>query len=94
MAHKHLNRNPKGTRFPDIGERMTNGLNTLAPSTLKITVMDHPERKYAIVIGGSAARPSCTVQKDTALVHGRRSAGRKRCAILRRASLCSWRSTV
>jgi actin beta/gamma 1 len=48
------------TMFPGITERMTKELTALAPSTMKINVVGHPDRKYFAWIGGSilASLPS------------------------------------
>ena len=41
------------TMFPNIAERMTKEITTLAPSSMKIKVVAPPERKYSVWIGGS-----------------------------------------
>merc|ERR1740120_433230 len=41
------------TMFPGIGQRMTEELAALAPSSMKINVVAPPERKYSTWIGGS-----------------------------------------
>ena len=41
------------TMFPNIAERMTNEISTLAPSSMKVKVVAPPERKYSVWIGGS-----------------------------------------
>jgi actin-related protein len=51
------------TMFPGIAERMTKELTALAPSTMKIKVVAHPERKYSVWIGGSILASLSTFQQ-------------------------------
>merc|ERR1711865_774059 len=51
------------TMFEGIGERMTEELTALAPSTMKIKVVAPPERKYSVWIGGSILSSLSTFQQ-------------------------------
>ncbi|GMI32840.1 hypothetical protein TrRE_jg9234 [Triparma retinervis] len=50
------------TMLPGIRERITKELNILAPPTMKIKVVAHPERKYFVWIGGSILASVSTFQ--------------------------------
>merc|ERR1712008_641245 len=41
------------TMYPGIADRMQKEITALAPSTIKITIIAPPERKYSVWIGGS-----------------------------------------
>ena len=49
--------------FPGIGERMTNELTALAPSTMKISAFAPHEGKYSVWIGGSIMSSLSTFQQ-------------------------------
>ena len=49
--------------LPGIGERMTQELSALAPSTVSIEVITPPERKYSVWIGGSILSSLATFQQ-------------------------------
>jgi len=51
------------TMFPNIGERITKEITTLAPSSMKIKVVAPPERKYSVWIGGSILASLTTFQQ-------------------------------
>jgi len=50
------------TMFPNIAERLSKEVVNLAPSTMKIRVVAHPERKYSVWIGGSILSSLATFQ--------------------------------
>ncbi len=41
------------TMYPGIAGRMQKELTNLAPNSMKIKIIAHPERKYSVWIGGS-----------------------------------------
>ncbi|KAJ6798194.1 actin-like [Iris pallida] len=51
------------TMLPGIVDRMTKEITALAPSSMKIKVVAHPERKYSVWIGGSLLASLNTFQK-------------------------------
>merc|ERR1711933_566564 len=51
------------TMFPGIGERITEELTALAPSTMRVRVVVPPERKYLVWIGGSILSSLSTFQQ-------------------------------
>ncbi|KAM7166749.1 LOW QUALITY PROTEIN: beta-actin-like protein 2 [Macrochelys suwanniensis] len=51
------------TMYPGIADRMQKEIASLAPSTMKIKIIDPSERKYAIWIGGSILASLSTVQQ-------------------------------
>jgi len=51
------------TMYPNIAERLTKEMTTLAPPTMKIKVVAPPERKYSVWIGGSILASLSTFQQ-------------------------------
>ena len=51
------------TMYPGIADRMQKEITALAPSTIKIKIIDPPERKYSVWIGGSILASLSTFQQ-------------------------------
>jgi len=51
------------TMYPNIAERLTAEMTSLAPPTMKIKVVAPPERKYSVWIGGSILASLSTFQQ-------------------------------
>merc|ERR1712182_64274 len=51
------------TMFDGIAERMEKEIKALAPASMKIKIVAHPERKYSVWIGGSILASLSTFQK-------------------------------
>ncbi|KAK7097505.1 actin, cytoplasmic-like [Littorina saxatilis] len=52
------------TMFPGLGDRLKKEMYTLAPPTMKIGVVEPPERKYTVWIGGSIVASLSTFEKQ------------------------------
>ncbi|XP_077504413.1 actin-3-like [Amblyomma americanum] len=51
------------TMYPGIANRMQKEITALAPSTMKIMIIDPPDRKYSVWIGGSILASLSTFQQ-------------------------------
>ncbi|CAG9463028.1 unnamed protein product [Pedinophyceae sp. YPF-701] len=51
------------TMFPNISDRMSRDISSLAPTAMKIKVVAPPERKYSVWIGGSILASLTTFQQ-------------------------------
>ncbi|KAK8765175.1 hypothetical protein V5799_032216 [Amblyomma americanum] len=51
------------TMYPGIANRMQKEITVLAPSTMKIMIVDPPDRKYSVWIGGSILASLSTFQQ-------------------------------
>ncbi|KAF7331004.1 hypothetical protein MVEN_02440600 [Mycena venus] len=51
------------TMFPGIADRMQKALTSLAPASMKVKIIAHPERKHIGWIGGSILASQSTFQR-------------------------------